>query len=832
MQNISRLPVRIALSSRYFSILPKRSYNVACYATTYLNGRRALHMSRLLRRYNDEDLNKLRKDIDEYIHHSKLNKTEMGSQLKKTIDERIEAMKNEMEKLNYQEKNGNSKIKKVSKDSKESEDSKGSKGSQHPFETEHNGGKGGNGGGLGGPSGDGPKDIKISINLFNVGLILFVAAFFLHTINTSADQKQVTWQEFRTDFLHKGLVSKLIVVNKSVVKVILNGNGRNQPNNAGNDFYYFTIGSIESFERKLREAQDELQIAEEFRIPVIYTQEGTWVKFALQLLPTLLLIGGMVLIARRSMGSVAGGANGIFNVGKSIAKRFDKDVDVKVKFKDVAGCDEAKEEIMEFVSFLKNPSKYEKMGAKIPRGAVLSGPPGTGKTLLAKATAGEAGVPFFSVSGSEFVEMYVGVGASRVRDLFKTARENAPSIVFIDEIDAVGKARQKAGFSAANDERENTLNQLLVEMDGFGPSDHVVVLAGTNRPDVLDKALLRPGRFDRHITIDNPELNGRREIFNVHLAKIKLAGEMNDLKNRLAALTPGFSGADIAHVCNEAALIAARGNAAAVSLEHFEQAIERVIGGVERKTKLLSPVEKRVVAYHEAGHAICGWFLEFAEPLLKVSIIPRGRETLGYALYLPPDVSLMSQQQLLDRLTMTLGGRVSEELHFDSVTSGAADDFKKVTRMATAMVTELGMSEQVGCLSYTKKNENDFTKPFSEETAAIVDSEVNKIIQQCHERCTGLLKDKEQELEKVAQLLIEKEVITREDMIRLLGKRPFPERNDAFEKYLDESNATKTSQQEESNSNPNESTTEKPESQEKNAGNEDQKTDSSNTLKN
>ena len=423
--------------------------------------------------------------------------------------------------------------------------------------------------------------------------------------------------------------------------------------------------------------------------------------------------------------------------------------------------------------------------------------PGTGKTLLAKATAGEAGVPFYSVSGSEFVEMFVGVGASRVRDLFKTARENAPAIIFVDEIDAIGKARQKGNFSGANDERENTLNQLLVEMDGFTPADHIVVLAGTNRPDILDQALMRPGRFDRHINIDKPELEGRKEIFQVHLAKIKLAGEMYDLKNRLATLTPGFSGADIANVCNEAALIAARNDCTAVKLEHFEQAIERVIGGVERKSKLLSPEEKKVVAYHEAGHAVCGWYLEFADPLLKVSIIPRGQGALGYAQYLPGDIYLLSEQQLKDRMTMALGGRVSEELHFPSVTSGASDDFKKVTRMAIAMVTELGMSDKIGWINYQKKSESDLTKPFSEETATIVDSEVYRIIQECHDRCVQLLKDKAEDVEKIAHLLLEKEVLTREDMIRLLGKRPFPERNDAFDKYLNESETQRIKDQEE-----------------------------------
>lgn len=639
--------------------------------------------------------------------------------------------------------------------------------------------------------------VSNNIGLLQLGLTFLLLSFVLNVFTAAEEQREITWQEFRSNLLKKGYVSKLIVVNKSFVKVLLNEAGRNQPENTTHDFYFFTIGSVESFEKKLQKAQDQLGVASDFRIPVVYVQEGNWGRAMFQILPTALMIAGIIWLTRRSASASAGGGGGIFGMGRSKAKRFNTETDVKVKFKDVAGCDEAKEEIMEFVSFLKEPKRYEKMGAKIPRGAILSGPPGTGKTLLAKATAGEAGVPFFFVSGSEFVEMFVGVGASRVRDLFKTARENAPSMVFIDEIDAIGKARQKGNISGANDERENTLNQLLVEMDGFTPADHVVVLAGTNRPDILDKALLRPGRFDRHVNIDKPELSGRQAIFEVHMKKIKLAGDIYDLKNRLAALTPGFSGADIANVCNEAALIAAREDSHSVKLGHFEQAVERVIGGVERKSKLLSTEEKRVVAYHEAGHAVCGWYLEFADPLLKVSIIPRGQGALGYAQYLPGDIYLLTEQQLRDRITMSLGGRVSEELHFSSVTSGASDDFKKVTRMATAMVTELGMSPKIGWINYKKRDDTDLTKPFSEETGTIIDEEVYRVIQECHDRCTRLLKEKADEVEKVAQLLLKKEVLTREDMISMLGKRPFPERNDAFDKYLNEAEAEKIKKSEE-----------------------------------
>ncbi|CCH46273.1 AFG3 family protein [Wickerhamomyces ciferrii] len=650
------------------------------------------------------------------------------------------------------------------------------------------------------------SDPNVSIYALRVQpfeLILFIVAlFYFGTLFFSSDNShEITFQEFRTKFLDKGLVEKLIIVNKSIARVVLNDNGRQQT--GGNlDYYFFTIGSIDNFEHKLQRAQNENGVQEDFKVPIVYVQEGSFIRTIFQFLPTVLMLGGLYWITKRSTSGSGGfgGAGGIFNVGKSKAKKFNQETDVKVKFQDVAGMAEAKEEIMEFVEFLKNPKKYEKLGGQIPRGAILSGPPGTGKTLLAKATAGEAGVPFYSVSGSEFVEMFVGVGASRVRDLFKTARENAPAIVFVDEIDAIGKARSKGNISGANDERETTLNQLLVEMDGFQTGEHVVVLAGTNRPDVLDQALMRPGRFDRHVQIDKPELEGRKEIYQVHLKKIKLAlnestksdeakkQDFEELAGKLAALTPGFSGADIANAVNEAALIAARKNDANVDLHHFEQAIERVIAGLEKKSKLLSPKEKKVVAYHEAGHAICGWYLEYADPLLKVSIIPRGQGALGYAQYLPPDIYLLSVDQLYDRMTMALGGRISEELHFPSVTSGASDDFKKVSAIATNMVTKLGMSDKIGTIAYERKSDNDLTKPFSEETGTLVDEEIQRIINECADRCRSLLSAKSEELEKVAQLLLKKEVLTRNDMIELLGPRPFKEKNDAFEKYLDPKN--------------------------------------------
>ncbi|TFL06779.1 peptidase family M41-domain-containing protein [Pterulicium gracile] len=617
--------------------------------------------------------------------------------------------------------------------------------------------------------------------------------YFAYSNSSSqSGSREVTWQEFRTAFLDKGLVEKLTVVNRQKVRVKLHNNaaGTLYPSAPlGGGEFFFSIGSVEALERKLDEAQAELGIPTAERIPVAYTDEisafGTFLSFA----PTLLFAGLLYWMSRR--GSSAGGG-GIFNIGKSKAKMFNKDIDVKVKFKDVAGMDEAKEEIMEFVKFLKEPARYEKLGAKIPRGAILSGPPGTGKTLLAKATAGEASVPFLSVSGSEFVEMFVGVGSSRVRDLFASAKKNAPCIIFVDEIDAIGKARSKGGNFGGNDERESTLNQLLVEMDGFGTTEHIVVLAGTNRPDVLDPALMRPGRFDRHITIDRPDVGGRKGIFKVHLGPLKLDASFTDtepLAHKLAVLTPGFSGADIANVCNEAALHAARRTADAVSEIDFETAIERVIVGLERKSRVLSPEEKKTVAYHEAGHAVSGWFLEHADPLLKVSIIPRGVGALGYAQYIPPDRYLLSTPQMKDRICMTLGGRVSEEIFFgaEMITTGAQDDLQKITRMAFEACANYGMNSVIGPVSYggSQGAKENFTKPFSEKTAEMLDGEVRKMITDMYDRTRELLTKHKADVEKVAQLLLEKEVINREDMIRMLGKRPFS-KGDDMDKWLDE----------------------------------------------
>lgn len=636
---------------------------------------------------------------------------------------------------------------------------------------------------------------------------------FLFTILNSNDNSnnnnnssmEISFEDFKTNYVEKGLVKKILVINNSFVEAeLINLNN-----------VHFNIGSLESFENQLIQLQDSLNIKKVDRIPINFVNRTSLLSVLLPFLPTVLLLSALYLITKKmspSSNASSSSSSSIFGIGKSKAHLFNKQSDIKVTFKDIAGCQEAKQEIMEFVYFLKNPNKFTNLGAKIPRGAILSGQPGTGKTLLAKAVAGESNVPFLSVSGSEFVEMFVGVGASRVRDLFNQARELAPSIIFIDEIDAIGKERGKNGaLGGSNDEREATLNQLLVEMDGFQTSDQVVVLAGTNRPDVLDKALLRPGRFDRHIQIDAPDVEGRKLIYKVHLKKLNLDpkysiidgeesnSQFNLLSGKLAALTPGFTGADIANACNEAALIATRNNDKFVKFTHFEQAIERVIAGLEKKSRVLSPFEKKTVAFHEAGHAVCGWLLKHADPLLKVSIIPRGQGALGYAQYLPPDQYLITRDQFKHKMIMALGGRVSEELHFDSVTSGAHDDFKKVTNIARQMVTSLGMSKEIGYISYDSNDQSGGFKinhPFSEKTSRRIDLEVKKLVDEAHASCKKLLSDNIEKVDKVANELLKKENITRQDMIRLLGPRPYPERNESFEKYLDVNDDTEPTLQE------------------------------------
>ena len=538
--------------------------------------------------------------------------------------------------------------------------------------------------------------------------------------------------------------------------------------------YNFETGPEDAFLARVETAQTEAGIPKTEQVFPEYHTQSDWLGQIIGwIFPILIIVAIWVFIMRR-MGGGAGGPGGqIFNIGKSRATLFDENAKVNITFKDVAGLEEAKEEVMEVVDFLKTPKKYTALGGKIPKGVLLVGPPGTGKTLLAKAVAGEAGVPFFSISGSDFVEMFVGVGASRVRDLFKQAREKAPCIVFIDEIDAIGRARGKGAMNGGNDERENTLNQLLVEMDGFSTDKGVIMMAATNRPDILDNALLRPGRFDRQIGIDRPDLKGREEIFNVHLKPIVTAEDIS--AEVLAEQTPGFAGADIANVCNEAALVAARRNKTAVDMDDFQHALDRVIGGLEKKNKIISPEEKRIIAFHEAGHAVCGWFLEHASPLVKVTIVPRGVGTLGYAQYLPKEQYIEREEQILDRICMTLGGRAAESVVFDKISTGAQNDLDRVTKMAYGIVAIYGMNDNVGNVSfYDMENQNSFRKPYSEETSSMIDHETRRLIQGQYERAKDLLREKYAELSALAHELIEKEVLLKSDVERLLGPRPVP----------------------------------------------------------
>jgi AFG3 family protein len=541
----------------------------------------------------------------------------------------------------------------------------------------------------------------------------------------------------------------------------------------------FNIVSGDSFKDDMRKFYADNPTIKD--VGKVKTESDLFNKSLSFLLPILLFVGLWILLMRKMGGGAGGGAGpgGIFNIGKSKATLFDKGTKVNITFADVAGLDEAKVEVMEIVDFLKSPKKYTSLGGKIPKGALLVGPPGTGKTLLAKAMAGEAQVPFFSLSGSDFVEMFVGVGASRVRDLFKQAREKAPCIIFIDEIDAIGRARGK-NVMMSNDERESTLNQMLVEMDGFGTDTGIIVLAATNRPDVLDSALLRPGRFDRQITIDKPDVKGREDIFKVHLKPIKIS-ETLDI-HKLAEQTPGFAGADIANVCNEAALIAARKGKESVDMQDFQDAVDRVIGGLEKKNKIIAPHEKRIIAYHEAGHAICGWYLEHAYPLLKVTIVPRGTAALGYAQYTPKEQYLYNTDQLSDQICMTLGGRASEEIFFNKISTGAQNDLQQITRMAYAMVTVYGMNDKVGNISFfDPQQENTFTKPYSEETSKLIDEEVRKLIKDAYDRTKALLTDKKEQVEKLAEALLEKEVLFQSDVETLIGKRPYEEKKPLVE---------------------------------------------------
>ncbi|NJC26020.1 ATP-dependent zinc metalloprotease FtsH [Neolewinella antarctica] len=536
--------------------------------------------------------------------------------------------------------------------------------------------------------------------------------------------------------------------------------------------YQMEVITPDNFTKFVDEAQDRMEVPFSDRVPVNPVSRTNYLGEALQwLLPLGIFVLLWVFIMRRIGGGAGGPGGQIFNIGKSKATLFDQNSKVNITFADVAGLDEAKEEVMEVVDFLKNPKKYTALGGKIPKGVLLVGPPGTGKTLLAKAVAGEAGVPFFTMSGSDFVEMFVGVGASRVRDLFKQAREKAPCIIFIDEIDAIGRARGKGAMQGGNDERENTLNQLLVEMDGFSTDKGVILMAATNRPDVLDSALLRPGRFDRQIGIDRPDLNGREAIFKVHLKTIKIDENLVDAFT-LAEMTPGFAGAEIANICNEAALIAARLNQTSINLDNFNYALDKVIGGLEKKNKLINPEEKEIIAYHEAGHAICGWFLEHASPLVKVTIVPRGVAALGYAQYLPKEQYITRTEQMLDMMCMTFGGRAAEKVIFDKISTGAQNDLDKVTKQAYDMITVYGMNEQVGQVSFYGMSRDAYQRPYSDDTATLIDNQVRALLESQYIRAQNLLIEKRYEVELLAKELLDKEVLSSKDLIRLIGPRP------------------------------------------------------------
>jgi len=629
---------------------------------------------------------------------------------------------------------------------------------------------------------------KQQIPKFNFYWIYGIVVLFLVILLMKDGDNAVstTWTKVQREMLPNKDIKKFIidrehgrvyvVINKDVVRVkepyAKDLKSLNPDMPAGH--YFFYVSDLESFNRQLEESLKQYDPDKTIDVSTD-PNRGDWTDIFKNgnFIIIIMVVVFSIVMFRKMSGGGAGGAGGsqIFNIGRSKATLFDKDTKVNINFADVAGLEEAKQEVMEIVDFLKNPKKYTNLGGKIPKGALLIGPPGTGKTLLAKAVAGEASVPFFSLSGSDFVEMFVGVGASRVRDLFRQAKEKAPCIIFIDEIDAIGRARGKNLVQGGNDERENTLNQLLTEMDGFGTDSGVIILAATNRPDILDTALLRPGRFDRQIGVDRPDLSGREQIFKVHLKSLKLDTGVDP--HKLALQTPGFVGADIANICNEAALFAARRNKQAVEMQDFHDAIDRVIGGLEKKNKLISPEEKKIVAYHEAGHAITGWFLEHADPLVKVTIVPRGVAALGYAQYLPKDQYLYTTEQLTDSMCMTLGGRASEDIIFGKISTGAQNDLERITKLAYGMVTVYGMNSKVGNVSFHNFNQDEFSmgKPYSEKTAELIDNEVRGIIDAAYTRTKNLLIDKRDQLELLAQKLLEKEVLFQQDLEDLLGKR-------------------------------------------------------------
>ncbi|MFV8325394.1 ATP-dependent zinc metalloprotease FtsH [Flavobacterium sp. ZS1P14] len=626
-----------------------------------------------------------------------------------------------------------------------------------------------------------PNSNKFKISpwlIYTAILLIFLFISFITGGSSIQEPAQLTSSKFN-NFLEKGQIEKVIVYNKTEAEVYLNAAALKDPThkkvakdifdrpNKG-PHYSFDIGNDQIFQTKLEKAVSEGKLKDFNFLP-----KNNWSDILISLLPIIIIIGVWIFIMRKMSGGGGGGGGQIFNIGKSKAKLFDEKTDIKTTFKDVAGLEGAKEEIQEIVEFLKNPEKYTNLGGKIPKGALLVGPPGTGKTLLAKAVAGEAQVPFFSLSGSDFVEMFVGVGASRVRDLFKQAKEKSPAIIFIDEIDAVGRARGKSNMSGGNDERENTLNQLLTEMDGFGTNSNVIVLAATNRADVLDKALMRAGRFDRQIFVDLPDIRERAEIFKVHLAPLKkIEGLDTDF---LAKQTPGFSGADIANVCNEAALIAARHNKTAVDKQDFLDAVDRIVGGLEKKNKIVTPEEKKAIAIHEAGHATVSWMLEHAAPLIKVTIVPRG-QSLGAAWYLPEERLIVRPDQMLDEMCATMGGRAAEKVTFNRISTGALSDLEKVTKQARAMVTIYGLNEKIGNVTYydsTGQSEYSFSKPYSEETAKIIDEEISLLIESQYQRAIEILEENKDKLNQLANILIEKEVIFKDDLEAIFGKRTF-----------------------------------------------------------
>ena len=624
---------------------------------------------------------------------------------------------------------------------------------------------------------------KINIYWFYASVVFFILSIGLLGGDSGLQNTQPTDISTFENYLRNGDISKVAIINQRYARVTLNENALDKDihksakaknflgqDNLAGPHYQFEIGTPELFETKLQEIRESenLNFSIEFT-----TMENRWLDVLLGFLPIIIIIGIWIFLMRRMSGGGGGAGGQIFNIGKSKAKLFDQNTEVKVTFKDVAGLEGAKEEVQEIVDFLKNPKKYTILGGKIPKGALLVGSPGTGKTLLAKAVAGEAKVPFFSLSGSDFVEMFVGVGASRVRDLFKQAKEKSPAIIFIDEIDAIGRARGRGNMTGSNDERENTLNQLLTEMDGFGTNTNVIVVAATNRADVLDKALMRAGRFDRQIFVDLPDLNERREIFKVHLKPIKKARGLD--VEFLAKQTPGFSGADIANVCNEAALIAARNNKKSVGKQDFLDAVDRIVGGLEKKNKIISKEEKNTIAFHEAGHAIVSWLLEHAAPLVKVTIVPRG-QSLGAAWYLPEERMIVRTEQMLDEMCATLGGRAAEKIMFNKISTGALSDLEKVTKQARAIVSVYGLNDKIGNITYydsSGQGDYNFTKPYSEETARKIDEEISLIIEKQYKRACSILKKNKNKLSSLASRLLEKEVIFKEDLVKILGERPF-----------------------------------------------------------